>query len=108
MVDLGTLQAVSYTVAAIGVTLAAINYILTLRNTQKNMRLTLETRQAQLFTQIYNRWNSRDVVKAYGLVRFTHHLKSNAELFDENGLLKDPEPWTDHMMLNNFFEGLGV
>jgi hypothetical protein len=108
MVSLATLQAVSFTAAAIGVALAAINYILTLRNTQKNMKLTLETRQAQLFTQIYNRWNSRDVVKSYGLVRYRHQLKSNDELLDQNGLLKDPELYTDYQTLNNFFEGLGV
>jgi hypothetical protein len=28
----------------------------------------LETRQAALFMQVYDRWSSRDAVKAYGLV----------------------------------------
>mgnify|MGYP002395903582 CR=1 FL=1 len=108
MVDLATLQAVSYMAAAIGVTLAAICYILTLWNTQKNMKMTLETRQAQLFTQIYNRWNSRDVVRAYGLIRYKYQYERMNDFLDQHGQLVDPEAYADFQTLNNFFEGLGV
>ena len=58
-------------IEASGVFIAAINQILSNRRaekqrelTQQTQQLTLETRQEQLFTQLYNRWNSRDFAKA--------------------------------------------
>jgi hypothetical protein len=53
MVDLALLQSVSYIAGALGVCIAAIFYVLNLRISQRNQRLTLETRKAQFYTQIY-------------------------------------------------------
>jgi hypothetical protein len=53
MVDLVVLQSASYVAAAIGVCAAAVYYIMVLRATQQNMKITLETRQTQLYMQIY-------------------------------------------------------
>ena len=50
MVDLIVLQSVSYVAAAIGVFVAAVYYVMTLRTTQRNMRMTLETRKLQIIT----------------------------------------------------------
>jgi hypothetical protein len=47
MVELAEIQTAYYMVAATGVLIAAIYYIF-------NMRATLQTRQAQLFTQYLN------------------------------------------------------
>ncbi len=38
-------------------TVAAIYYIMTLRATQRNMKTTLETRQAQFLMSLYQRWS---------------------------------------------------
>jgi len=56
MVDLAEIQAAYYMVAATGVLVAAIYYMMTLRTTQRNMKMNLETRQAQLLMSILNRW----------------------------------------------------
>jgi hypothetical protein len=50
LVDLIVLQSVSYVAAAIGVFVAAVYYVMTLRTTQRNMRMTLETRKLQIIT----------------------------------------------------------
>jgi hypothetical protein len=60
MVDLALLQSVSYIAGALGVCVAAIFYVLNLRISQRNQRLTLETRQAQFYTQIYHQLTSED------------------------------------------------
>jgi hypothetical protein len=52
MVDYST---ISIVFTGLSISIAAFYYILTLRNTQKNQQLQLETRQAQLFMQMYNR-----------------------------------------------------
>ena len=54
MVDV---QTVGVLVTAASVTVAAIYYIMTLRATQRNMKTTLETRQAQFLMSLYQRWS---------------------------------------------------
>jgi hypothetical protein len=60
MVELATLQAVSYIMGSLGVFVAAIYYVYNMRISQKNQELalkaqeqTLETRQAQLLMNLY-------------------------------------------------------
>ncbi|MCX6653967.1 MAG: hypothetical protein NTY03_02470, partial [Candidatus Bathyarchaeota archaeon] len=60
MVDITLLQSVSYMAGALGVFIAAIFYVLNLRISQRNMKQTLETRQAQFYMQIYNHLTSED------------------------------------------------
>ena len=52
MVDITLLQQVSYIAGALGVCIAAIFYVLNLRISQRNMRLTLETRRLSLIESI--------------------------------------------------------
>jgi len=65
MVDV---QTISIVVAAAGLFIAAINSIYSSRRAEEQRQLTLETqqhaletRQAQLFTQIQNWWNAREL-----------------------------------------------
>jgi len=63
LVDLAEIQAAYYMVAATGVLVAAIYYVMTLRTTQKNVKATLETRQAQLYMAIYQDLTSSETVR---------------------------------------------
>ncbi len=54
MVDLALLQSISYIAGALGVCVAAAYYMINLRETRKTQQLQLETRQVQLFIQLYN------------------------------------------------------
>ena len=58
MVGLTEIQTAYYMVAATGVLIAAVYYVL-------NMRVTLQTRQAQLFIPIYSTYHSDEYMKAY-------------------------------------------
>ena len=60
MVELATLQTISYIAGATGVAIAALFYVLNLRISQRNQRLTLETRKAQLYMQIYQQLRSEE------------------------------------------------
>jgi hypothetical protein len=73
MVDLSTLQSVSYIAGALGVCVAAVFYVLNLRISRKNQELmlkaqqqNLETRQAQLLMQIFDRVNNKDFTRNWG------------------------------------------
>ena len=58
MVDQLTLQTISVGIAAISLVIGVIYHINNLNNTRKNQQLQLETRQAQLFMQMYQDMNS--------------------------------------------------
>jgi hypothetical protein len=49
-----TLQTLLTYLTLISVPVGVFYHIMTLRNTRRNQELTLETRQAQMFMQIYN------------------------------------------------------
>jgi len=57
MVDVQTIGVV---VTAASVSIAAIYYILTIRTNQSNLKMNLETRQAQLFMDIYKTYSSKE------------------------------------------------
>ncbi len=98
MVDLALLQSVSYIAGALGVCVAAGYYIL-------NMRATLQTRQAQLFMQIYTRWSEEDWAARHTVLGKT--LGGSYEDFKKN-ILENPEELKKFQSLMRFYEGLGV
>jgi hypothetical protein len=105
MVELATLQAVSYIMGSMGVFVAAVYYVSTLRNAQKTQQLQLDTRQAQLFMQIYSQsHNDPTFLDAF---RKTMSLQwSTYEEFSD--LLKDEEKGRALQRVGSFYEGLGV
>lgn len=58
-----TYQMVLSTLQTAGILVGIYYYIMTIRANQKNQELQLETRQAQLFMQIYNRFNDREMMR---------------------------------------------
>jgi len=58
MVDLEVISMVRDIVTILGVIGGFTYYVMTVRATQRNQKQQLETRQAQLFMNIYNQWTS--------------------------------------------------
>jgi hypothetical protein len=120
-------QAATIVITGIGVLIAAINQIYTSRQANqqraieiKNQELALqaqeqalETRQAELFMQIYNRWNTREMLTAYGLTRFIigpqvkdfEDWRTNHSL---PGGQQNLKTWLPLQLLGTYFEGLGM
>ncbi|MBM3292631.1 hypothetical protein FJY84_08125 [Candidatus Bathyarchaeota archaeon] len=108
MVELGLIEIiplVSQIATAFGVCIAATYYVLNLRNNQKNMQLTLETRQAQLFMNIYDKTSKREFTESWR--KFMAYKFSNynefRELYQNNHEFQNSQ-WE----LSNVYEGLGV
>ena len=72
MVDLAEIQSIYYMVAATGVLIAAIYYVVNMKATQRNMKNTLETRQAQIFMQLYALYDNREFFEDYGNICNTY------------------------------------
>ncbi len=93
MVDLGEIQEVYYMVAATGVLVAAAYYVLNMRDQRRNMRQTLETRQAQIFLNINDKLQSKERHSAYSKVissRWTN-WEEYSKLYQEDKEFRDAE-----------------
>jgi hypothetical protein len=92
-------------VAGISVVIGVINSIVSSRRAAQNDQMMLETRQAQLFTQINSWWRTRDGVKAYGNVRYKYardfldNQLSFDEYFGKYHVTADLEAYADQMTL---------
>jgi hypothetical protein len=105
MVELASLQAVSYIMGSLGVFVAAVYYISTLRNNQRTQQLQLDTRQAQLFMQIYSQ--SHNDPSFLDALRKVMSLQWST--FEEyRNLLKHDENARATQRVGSFYEGLGV
>jgi hypothetical protein len=105
MVDQLTLQTISIALTGLTVSIAAIYYTLTLRYARKNQQMQLETRQAQLFMQIYGQWNTMEHGLQYEKSMRMEWTDFND--FDEK-YMNDIEAYTGWRMMARFFEGIGV
>ena len=98
MVDLVEIQTAYYMVAATGVLIAAAYYII-------NTRTTLQTRQAQLFMQVYNKWQDKEFNESKQLVLHEYQCKGYE---DYENIMKDKEKVSNLRVVGTFLEGLGV
>ena len=105
MVDQLTLQTIGILLTGLTVSIAAIYYTLTLRYTRRNQDLQLETRQAQLFMQIYNQWNTIEYSRQYE--KCMRIEWTDFDDFNEK-FLSDIDVMAGWRMMARFFEGIGV
>jgi hypothetical protein len=101
MVDVQTIGVV---VTAASVSVAAIYYVLTLRTNQRNLKANLDTRQAQLYMQLYQTTLSRDYMDSqYNVSRM--NMKT---VDDYKRMMNDPNMYRDFFTEGMWHEGAGV
>jgi hypothetical protein len=105
MVDL-TYQMVLSTLQTAGLLVGIFYYIMALRNQQKSQDITIETRQAQLFMQMQDRFN--DEVKGFDIINKLQTANVNtAEKFIK--LWESDETFFKAIRaITSFSEGFGV
>jgi hypothetical protein len=103
------IQTFSIVIAAAGVFVAAINSVYSSREAKQQRQTEIETRQAELFMQMYNRWSTPDMMKSYGLVLFRSSWTDYDDWAQKYGPYHgDFDVWASGMSVLTFFEGLGV
>jgi hypothetical protein len=106
MVDQMTLQTIGILLTAVTVSIAAIYYTMTLRYTRRNQDLQLETRQAQLFTQLYSEFRSAENLRLYFKA-----LQMTWDDYDDFEKKYGLEEWEERIPLAHmslFYEEIGV
>ncbi len=102
MVEYGTLALV---LTGLGLTASILYYTMALRNANKTQQLALETRQAQLFMQMYNRWRDSIGNDDFGSV-ISRKISNWEEL--KSIFNSDENYQRIFNELAGFYEGLGV
>jgi hypothetical protein len=90
-------QTIGVAVTAASVVIGLIYYIFTART-------TIQTRQAQLFMQLYSKWQDKEFNKSKHFV-MTYPIKSYE---DYEEIFRDEEKGTTFRVVGTFLEGLGV
>jgi len=107
MIDLAMLQVVRDFVAIFGVIAGFSYYVLAVRNTRKNQQLQLETRQAQLFMSLYNRFSETEYNEKLNEF-LTSEWDTWKDMYDKSVPTADPKAYSRMMSLLHYFEGIGV
>ncbi len=94
-------QAISIMFAGISIGVAAIYYAL-------NIRHQKETRQTQLFMQIFDRLNQKESRKQIGEFIYVWEWKDFDDFWDKYGPEANIDDWASLNSLNAYYEGIGV
>jgi hypothetical protein len=107
MVSIEEIQAAYYMVAATGVLVAAIYYVLNMRATQRNIKQTLDTRQVQLFMNVFQKFEEPDFQNTYWELMSLQwrDFEDYLTKYDEK---VNPESFRKISRVGTFFEGIGV
>ena len=108
MVSFEEIQATYYMVAATGVLAASLYYIYNVRTSQRNARTTLETRQTQLFMQLFAQYNNKDFMQDYAKVSYDVEYKSLEDWTKKYDYKVDRETWASWARVGRFFDGVGI
>ena len=109
MVELETInmliQMAGVSSAAIATVIGVRSYILSNRRAEEARARELETRQAQLFMQVYSKWQDKEFNESKQLVLHEYRCE-NVE--DYEGIVGDREKASNLRSIGTFLEGLGV
>ena len=100
-------QTISVIFTGVSISLAAFYYISTLRNVQRNQKQQLETRQTQLFMNLYETWRSPHFREAINKLR-GRKWKDLEEWESKYGPEENPDEATITQTVFTFYDGLGV
>lgn len=92
-------------VAATGVLVAAVYYVLNMRAMQRNSKAALETRQAQLLMNIYERWSNPEFQDAWTTI-LSWEWKDFDDFIQKYYSSKESKRTIN--LVSGLFEGLGV
>ena len=98
---------ISIIFAGLSIAASIVYYASVLRNANKTQQMQLETRQAQLFMQIYERFNDLGRSEIITEV-LSYEWEDNDEFWERYSYEADPDSYRKWNYVAGFFEGVGV
>ena len=103
-----TVETISIVFTGLSISLAAFYYINTLRNTRMTQEHALETRQAQLYMQLYSFYDNKEFLKDYGNIANVYAYESIEEWNERYSAAADIEAFSSWVRVGRFFDGVGI
>jgi len=101
-------QTISVVIAAGSLVLAAANSIWMSRQTQQTRKRELETRQAQLFMQIYDRFNDKEFQKQWAEIMYIFAWGDYDDWAKKYSPFENLDAFASRISIGSYFEGIGV
>ncbi|TFH16817.1 DUF4760 domain-containing protein [Candidatus Bathyarchaeota archaeon] len=92
-------------IQASGIIVGVAYYIMNIQNNQRNQQLTLETRQAQLLMQIYDKVNNKEFTQDWAEINYFWKWKDSKEYWEKYGT--NLEVYPKFQNVANTYEGIG-
>jgi len=102
-----TYQMVLSTLQTVGLLVGIAYYLIIMRNSQRNQQIQIETRQAQLFMQIFTRQYDIDQRRSLHLLN-TLEYEDYDDFIEKYGPENNPDVYFRLSSLGTYFEGVGV
>lgn len=99
-------QTISIVIAATSVVVAAISVLIETRKAEKQRKIEIETRRANLFIQLYQQWCNTEFVNYWMDVRNRWEWKDYDDFRKKYMLV--PSEWTKFLSICGFFESLAL
>ncbi len=107
--DLAVLEPASYLIGSVGVLLGAVYYVFSVHDARANIKATLETRQATLFTNLFSHYNTREFLEDYLAVIGTEY--DSLEDWYRKYVFKDglkASIYPAWIRVGRYFDGAGI
>lgn len=102
-------QTISITLAGIGIFIAAINSIISSRKADQQRQTEIQTRQAELFMQLYQGWRDPSFRKAMMKMHWHHKWDGVDDFMQKYGPETNLDEFIDtYVRQATFYEGVGV
>ena len=102
-----TIELLLQVLPILSLSIAIIYYAINVRNANRNQQLTIDTRQAQLLMQIYNKYTETELMKQQmDIVNMEYD--GVEEFWSKYGPNSNPVMYTSFARLGYFFDGIGV
>jgi hypothetical protein len=104
-------QTISIVLGGIGLFIAAINSIISSRKADQQRQTEIETRQAELFMQVYQRFNTQEFRRALQDFFYIQKWEELDAFLQQYGSIQEwmkSEDWITATQIGSYFGGVGV
>ena len=99
---------ISIVIAAASVVIGVVGYLQSIKTAERQRQTEIETRQAQLFMEIYDRYNQRELAKAIEDIHHNWEWEDYDDFEEKYGPKTNIDAWTSMIIQARFFDGIGV
>ena len=102
-----SVETISIVFTGLSISLAAFYYMMTMRNAQRTQEHALETRQAQLYMQLYSFYDNKEFLKDYGNIGEVYQCKG-IDWQERLSASADIDAYASWLRVGRFLDGVGI